>query len=284
MALFVALLTTGRASERETTRLMRDMGFNLLVVPRDTNMEDFWAADFADKDMPEDYVRRLAATEDIDADHYVAVLQKKVRWQDRSVLLYGLLPELGAIGRRRNKAPMGYRIDPGTCLVGYELARGLRLKPKQRIELLGRSLVVTDCLAESGSKDDIRLFADLHDVQAMLGMAGRINMIEALGCLCEGAKLSTLRTQIAAALPDTKVTELRTLALTRAETRAMVEKHITFIIGVVVCVCAAWLGLLAWLNVRERRQEIGILRALGFGSGRIGALFLGNRSRTFITL
>jgi ABC-type antimicrobial peptide transport system permease subunit len=34
-------------------------------------------------------------------------------------------------------------------------------------------------------------------------------------------------------------------------------------------------ALLAWLNVRERRQEIGILRALGFGSTRLALLFLG---------
>ena len=43
----------------------------------------------------------------------------------------------------------------------------------------------------------------------------------------------------------------------------------------VLLVCAAWVGLLAMINVRERRQEIGILRALGYGSGRIGWLFLG---------
>jgi putative ABC transport system permease protein len=33
-------------------------------------------------------------------------------------------------------------------------------------------------------------------------------------------------------------------------------------------------GVLALLNVRQRRSEIGILRALGYGSGRIAGLFL----------
>ena len=37
----------------------------------------------------------------------------------------------------------------------------------------------------------------------------------------------------------------------------------------------AWIGILAFLNVRERRQEIGIMRATGYSSGKIALLFLG---------
>ena len=43
----------------------------------------------------------------------------------------------------------------------------------------------------------------------------------------------------------------------------------------VVLACALWVGLLAWANVRERRTEIGLLRALGKSSLRIASLFLG---------
>jgi len=32
--------------EDQTRKLMRDMGFNLMIVHRDTNMTDFWAEDF----------------------------------------------------------------------------------------------------------------------------------------------------------------------------------------------------------------------------------------------
>jgi len=43
----------------------------------------------------------------------------------------------------------------------------------------------------------------------------------------------------------------------------------------VVIATAIWVGLLALANVRERRTEIGILRALGKGTSTIVALFLG---------
>jgi ABC-type lipoprotein release transport system permease subunit len=55
----------------------------------------------------------------------------------------------------------------------------------------------------------------------------------------------------------------------------MSEKYFAFIIPFLVVVCMAWIGILAFINVRERRQEIGIMRAVGYGSGRIAALFLG---------
>ena len=43
----------------------------------------------------------------------------------------------------------------------------------------------------------------------------------------------------------------------------------------IIFVCALWVGLLAWSNVRERRAEIGLLRAIGKRSGSIASLFLG---------
>ena len=60
VALFVFFFTTGEASRRETTRLMRDMGFNLRIIPKDADMGAFLLQGFAEETMPEDYVERLA--------------------------------------------------------------------------------------------------------------------------------------------------------------------------------------------------------------------------------
>jgi len=273
VALFIALLTMGRASEREAVRLMRDMGFNLRILPRDTEMEDFWATDFAANEMPEEYVYRLASEPGLAVNHLVATLQKKVTWRDRQVLMTGILPEVQPPGMP--KSPMGFTIEPGTVYVGYELARGLGLSSSDEIELFGKRFTIARCLAESGSKDDIRIYGHLHDIQQVLGKPGKINEIKALHCLCNGGDLATLRDNLARSFPDTQVVEFRSIALARAETRRMVEKYAAFIMPAVMVVCAAWVGVLAMINVRERRHEIGIMRALGFGSGRIASLFLG---------
>ncbi|HPO10167.1 MAG TPA: ABC transporter permease, partial [bacterium] len=53
------------------------------------------------------------------------------------------------------------------------------------------------------------------------------------------------------------------------------ERFFERLLPLVLVGCAIWIGALAFLNVRERRFEVGVLRALGYGSFRIAALFLG---------
>jgi ABC-type antimicrobial peptide transport system permease subunit len=40
-------------------------------------------------------------------------------------------------------------------------------------------------------------------------------------------------------------------------------------------VSVIWIGTLAYFNVKERKNEIGVLRALGYGAGKVAYLFLG---------
>jgi putative ABC transport system permease protein len=139
---------------------------------------------------------------------------------------------------------------------------------------------IAQTLSESGSEDDIHVYAHLHDVQILLNMENRINEIKALQCLCmvdnkNINSLVMLREQLAGILPNAKVILIQNIASARESQRLMAEKYFGFIIPFVIVVCMAWVGILAMLNVRERRQEIGIMRALGYSSGKIAALFLG---------
>ena len=83
VAISVGVITVCDASRRETVRLMRDMGFNLLIVPEGTDMTDFWSRSFAEGEMPEDYVYRLADSGLVTVQHLVARLQKRITWQGR---------------------------------------------------------------------------------------------------------------------------------------------------------------------------------------------------------
>jgi len=281
--------------EDQTRRLMRDMGFNLMIVHRDTNMSDFWADDFAAADMPQEYVDRLAADRRLTlVTHLVATLQGRITWEDRKVLLIGYLPETTQTHLAK-KSPMGYRVEPGTVLLGHEL--GIGRKPGEKITVAEREFRIERILPEQGSKEDISIVMHLDDAQAVLDRPGRVNQIMALGCNCAGSDLPNIRKQLAAILPDTRITEFRSIALARAEQRELVaEKHRQILAEtarsreqvqgtletlaavttpVVVLASAIWVGLLALANVRERRTEIGLLRALGKGSSTIASLLLG---------
>jgi len=277
VALFVSFFTTGQASKRETTRLMRDMGFNLRIIPKEADMNKFWATGFSEHTMPEEYVFRFASQKGLLYNHLIAILQKRLPWRGRQIILTGIAPEEVAPPGKK-KPPMIFSIKPGTIHVGYELAIGLGIEKGDEVNISGKSFIVASSLRETGSDDDIRIYAHLHDIQGILGMEGRINEIKALECLCPTMSSeeirTTLRKQLAELLPDAKVIEIQSIAVARQKQRVMVERYFSLIMPFVLLACAIWIGALAMMNVRERRYEISIMRALGYGSGKIALLFL----------
>ncbi len=278
VTLFVAYLTSADASRRETTRVTRDIGFNVRIIPKSTDMDQFWNTGYSDQTMPEDAVERLAKADHVfvSYNHLVASLQQKFSLEGKDVLLTGLAPAITAPGQR--KQPMGYAIQSGHVLLGQQVSQRLGRKKGDSLELAGRKFTVEQCLAESGTEDDIRVFGLLADVQEVLQLPKRINEIKAIDCLCmasDQSPLDKLRAELAKALPETKVVQLRAIADARARQRQMVDRYFALATPFLLLTTAAWICVLAILNVRERKLEVGLLRALGYRSTQVAALFLG---------
>ena len=278
VALVVSFVTMSAASSRETIRLTRDMGFNLRIIPKSTNMDKFWAVGFSEITMPEDYVYAFNQFKDFSYAHLAATLNQRIVWRGKELLLTGLaLKEVEPSGKP--KAQMIFAIEPGTVQLGHEVARWFNIHKGDEIDLFGENIIVGKVLPENGSDDDIRIFMPLAEAQNALNKQGQINEIKALNCLCisdpDADPLIALREQLNQVLPQAKVVMNKTIAVARERQRIMFEKYFAFILPVVVIVCAAWIGTLAMLNVKDRKQEIGILRALGYGAGKVSILFLG---------
>jgi len=284
VCLFVSFVTTGRASQRETVRLMRDMGLNLRVIPKGTEMNLFFERGFSDRTMPEDYAWKLATHEGVSSNHITAVLIGKIEWRAKSAILMGITPEIFPPGKE--KPVIVEPVERGTLYVGYQLAGDLQIEVGAQVELEGRSFTVAGCGPETGTDEDITVQCHIGDAQEILGLPGRINEIKAIDCLCKASEeetLTHLRAELAAVLPEAEVIQLGAIAKARREQRVMVRDYfLDLILPSVVVVCALWIGLLALNNVRERRREIGIMRALGYGGGSVASLFLGKAVLTGI--
>jgi len=203
---------------------------------------------------------------------------------------------------------MGLVVKPGQVYLGHLAAEGHKLGDK--IEILGKEFTLAHILPAHGRADeDIAIFLDLKDAQEVLDKPGRISEILALGCKCKTVeRVEEITAELELVLPDTKVTEASLQADAREKQRNLVTRHhrqqaadyaasrqqiveqeqnqrdqvmrllseVTSVVTpLIILVCAIWVGLLAWSNVRERRSEIGLLRAIGKRSGSIAALFLG---------
>ncbi len=129
VALFVSFYTTGEASRRETTRLMRDMGFNLRIIPKETDMGMFWTKGFSEHTMPEEYINQFADRKDISYNHLIAILHERITWNGMQAILTGIAPR-EVVPPGKQKRPMAfvaepktaYTIQQGTVYLGFELA------------------------------------------------------------------------------------------------------------------------------------------------------------------
>ncbi len=283
----------------EFRKITTRMGFNVLILPQDQSLNDFYAENYANKTMPESYAQTLANAPDVvTIRHLLPMLQAKLEWpeQKRKILLIGVKGEM-PWGHRGNKDPLRDMVGPGKVAVGYELHQSLSLQKGDDITLMGQSFEVTTLHPDKGTIDDITLWIDLQQAQELLGLEGKISAMTALECQCAWADLPKVRKEIQAILPDTQVIELAGKALARAEARneatenakllllretesreqmrAQREGLFSLMIPLVIGACAVVIGILAFLNVRERRIEIGILRSLGLHTKHILVVFLG---------
>jgi len=273
------------------------LGFNVVILPKRQALADWHADGYGTEYMPEEYVRRLAESGLVTVRHLLPTLQQRIKWpeQDRTIILIGTRGEVpdAHVSPRR---PLVQPVADGTVVVGYHLHLGLGLSKGERIVLMGREFVVAECRPEKGTEDDIAAWISLGQAQELLGKEGLINAILALDCVCAEGALPTVREEIGRVLPDTQVIEHESKALARAEARSRAaasaqatiqretehrarlrrkaEAIAATLVPIVLVACAVWMGFLALENVRERRSEIGILRAVGLRSRQVLAVFL----------
>jgi putative ABC transport system permease protein len=275
VAFLVAFFTAAKASERETARLMLSMGYNLHVVAKDADIGRFLMTGILDKTMPEAYLGTLATQKNISYNHLLATLEGKLAWRGTEIILTGIAPEVCPPGQK--KPPMTFEVKPGTAYVGYRVAGQSRVQQGDIIDVDGKALTVERCLGESGSLDDMRIQCSLRDAQDILKRPGQISEIRAVDCLCfqKGDPVSVLRREIGSILPEAQVLQVKSLASARARQRQMIRNIFAVMLPFVVAACGVWIGVLAIMNVRDRRQEIGLLRALGYNTTSVMLLFLG---------
>jgi ABC-type lipoprotein release transport system permease subunit len=285
VGLYVAFNMMGKASAKETSKIMLELGQNLRIIPKDTEMDEFWVTGFSDLTMPQDYVYRFAEKSGYSYTHLTATLHQKIKWRDKTVILTGVMPEVLPPDKSFQK-PMTFTVEAGTAYVGAELASSLQVQEDDQIEIAGHKLKVIKTLSFKGSIDDIRIYCNLADGQKILELPGKINEIKALECMCYTATdmdpLTAAEQQLKDLLPEGKVLLLDGIAQIRIKQRASIQKHMNFTMSCTFIGCGIIIGILAMINVRDRKAEIGLLQALGYHYIGISLLFLGKALLTGI--
>jgi putative ABC transport system permease protein len=148
-------------------------------------------------------------------------------------------------------------------LLGAEAARVLKMAPGSRIRIRNYPLTVEGVLRPTGSQDDHLVFAQLESAQVIFGKSGRISMAE-VAALCKDCPIEDMVRQISAVLPGAKVMAIQQVVKGRMETLAQFRQF-SYGISVVILIIGSLVVFVTMMgSVRERTDEIGIFRAIGF--------------------
>ncbi len=284
--------------EDQMRKISKGMGFNIVILPEDQNLNELYSNNYASKFMPESYASKLAESKIVTINHLLPTVEQRIRWPERNnrtVFLVGIRGQV-PITHRQPQKPIAQTVPLGQIVLGSEIAMVENLKVGDKVTLRGEKFTVSQIHNTRGNKDDITIWIHLLTAQRMLKKEGFINAIWAIECGCALTDLPKITREILAYLPDTQVIEKFTKAQARANMRMEAAKlakkilkqekihrqHLenerrtlaSSVISASVVAGGIWIAFLSLINVRDRRSEIGILRAIGIGSSQIIKLFL----------
>lgn len=285
-------------------KTMREVSFNVFIVPKDVDPAKLYEAGLGGQHMPQSYVHKLAEADILTIDHLLPSLSAPVIWPEQKnaqVILTGIHGEV-AIGGRKRKRPLIQPVGPGQIVLGSNVAKRTGLKKDDQTKFLGRDVTVHKVHSVRGTHDDNTVWIDLTAAQELLNMEGKINAIQAMNCLAEDCYpdetgIPAIDKEVARVLPDTQVLvdiakaksridvrrgdaarAVKALAdekVHREEMKGQIMRVTSILVPLVIVGAGVWIALMLLSNLRDRRSEIGILRALGVKAKAILAVFLG---------
>lgn len=280
-----ALSAQAAEAEDATRKIQKAMGTNLTLIPAATDLADYYdAGGVAQDTVAESVIDRLVAQDAVSMNHLILMLEARIELGGERVLFTGIAASQHTPGRPKKQMNDG--VEPGSLELGSSVAAALGVVTGDHVEVLGETMQIALVYVPKGTAEDLRAYADLADAQRLLGKPGQVNKIEALDCVScqdpEQEALGILRDELATIAPELQVQRDADVANARVLQRAVLAKQSNIIarfhmlmLPVILVGVPIVIGAITMLNVRDRRNEVGVLRALGKGSGTVGTLFVG---------
>jgi putative ABC transport system permease protein len=274
VATVIAVISFTEAMSRDVTHKLEKYGANILIVPRSESLAlsygglSLGGVAFEMEEIEEKSLERVNTIKNaanIAAQGPMVLGVVKVAGQ--RVLYAGVDFEAARILRpwwRINGSLPG---DSG-LLLGAEAARLLGLGPGASVEINGRRVEVEGVLAPTGSQDDQLIFSRLPTAQALLNKVGKVSMVE-VAALCTACPIDDMVRQIKAVLPGAKVMAIQQVVKSRMAALDHFRKFSYGVSAVVLLIGGLVVMVTMMGSVRERTEEIGIFRAIGFRKSHV---------------
>jgi putative ABC transport system permease protein len=266
-----ALLNVNLDAERKLTQEFRTLGANVVIAPPAGGSE----AALADAAVL-DRIAALRVPQIVATAPYLYVAANS---GSQPVILAGTWFDQVAKMNSWWKLEGGWvssRDDHEHCLVGFNAARQLGLAPGSSVQLRSGdrniSLTVAGIVTTGGAEDN-QILTNLDSAQALAGLSGRISLVQ-LSVSGTPAEIEGVTRTLAGNLPGLDVRPVRQIAAAEGTILGRIQGLIFWTIALILVL--SMLGVLASMAAlaMERRQDVGLMKALGGTVQRIMRLFL----------
>ena len=134
---------------------------------------------------------------------------------------------------------------------------------KERVTVGGHEHRVAGVIGQTGGPEDRMVFAQLSEVQDLLGRPGQLSVVE-VSALCKDCPVEDIVAQIRKELPHANVSAIQQSVRARAEAVDRLSRFSMVVSAVVLAIGALMVFTTMMSAVVERTKEIGVLRAIGF--------------------
>ncbi|MCB2186186.1 MAG: ABC transporter permease [Deltaproteobacteria bacterium] len=274
VATLVALVSLAEGLAHQINQKLEKYGANILITPESQELAlnyggvSLGGFSFETKEIRQADLARLAHIKN--AANVAAVgpvVLGKVEVNSRPVLLAGVDFSQTALLKPWWKVD-GARPGDGQFLAGAEAARVLNLRVGDQRQLNGRDFVVSGILEPTGTQDDNLLFTPLAAAQELLNKPGMVSMVE-VAALCKDCPVAEMVNQISGVLPGAKVVAIQSVVKGRMETLHHFRNFSLGISALVALLASLVVLVTMMMSVKERTEEIGVFRAIGFRQSHI---------------
>lgn len=277
----VALTTVGDAMNREVMQAMDEFGANILVLPVTEDLPLSYggltisAVNAGVKPLSTGDAMKIrtipnAANISIVAPKLLVVSSVK----DRKVLVAGVdFPSEFRLKKwwrlRAGSKPSGER----EVLVGMDAAAKLGLSNGDSVQLGSALFKIAGILDATGSQDDGLIFANLAEVQKGFGKESELSLIE-LSALCSGCPIGEITAQISKVIPTARVVAVKETVELKMQAMHYFHRFSIGISALLLIVAGMIIFFAMSASVKERVNEVGLFRAVGFRTGHIITVLL----------
>jgi len=265
----VTVITLVESMTGDINEKLEKFGANILIVPKTENLPLSYGGlslGGVSFEMKEIQQQKLAQISSIQNAANVAAVGPitlgVVEINAQQVLLAGIDMETSYIlkpwWKIDGELPTGNQV-----LVGTESARIMHVATGDTLTINGQTLPVSGILQATGSQDDQLVFSGLVTAQNLLGKQGKVSMAE-VAALCKDCPVEEMVRQIAEVLPEANVMAIQQVVKGRMQTIDQFRKFSYGVSGIILLVGSLVVLVTMMSSVRERTEEIGIFRAIGF--------------------